>query len=641
MLDPHVSPEPALTEDTASHDPHRGRCLDLIASLTTLRQCIVGLEPAYAADLERVHPEHQASARNLVHYLAMRRVDLRAVQSQLAELGLSSLGHAESHVLASVDTLLAVLHRLTGLPWTDLSPKDSITGPSSHTTLQRNSAALLGPQHPNRATRIMVTLPSEAAIDYGVVRQLVQAGMDMARINCAHDDAPAWLAMAANVRRAAKSAQREVRIVMDLGGPKIRTGGVQPRPAVLRLRPARDEYGRVFHPARLGLFSGELPSVSQDVDACIGVDPDWLNRLKVGSQIDYVDARGSRRHLLVVTREEGLVISESLQTAYLTPDTALIVTGSGGKKKFQTVVGAMDDTPGVVQLHRGETLRLTREGLGQSATLEDGSDDEVSAPAHIACTQPEIFSQVRPGERIWFDDGRIGGVVRRVREKSLDIEITHARPGGERLAADKGINLPDSQLALPALTDKDVEDLITVARCADVVGLSFAQQPADVALLQTHLQRLGRKDMGVILKIETLQGFENLPSLMLAAMAAPVAGVMIARGDLAVECGHERLAEVQEEILSCTEAAHLPVVWATQVLETLAKTGIPSRAEVSDAGLGVRAECVMLNKGPYINEAIQSLDDILKRMSRHQSKKRSLLGALHAWGGQTIPHPGK
>jgi pyruvate kinase len=106
---------------------------------------------------------------------------------------------------------------------------------------------------------------------------------------------------------------------------------------------------------------------------------------------------------------------------------------------------------------------------------------------------------------------------------------------------------------------------------------------------------------------------------------------MIARGDLAVECGYERLAEVQEEILWCAEAAHMPVIWATQVLETLAKTGVPSRAEISDAGLGVRAECVMLNKGPHITDAIHTLDDILRRMGGHQAKKRSLLRALRAW----------
>jgi pyruvate kinase len=138
-----------------------------------------------------------------------------------------------------------------------------------------------------------------------------------------------------------------------------------------------------------------------------------------------------------------------------------------------------------------------------------------------------------------------------------------------------------------------------------------------------------------VLKIETRRGFESLPDMLLTAMRAPQCGVMIARGDLAVECGFERLAEVQEEILWLCEAAHVPVIWATQVLETLAKEGRPSRAEITDAAMGLRAECVMLNKGPYVLSAVRALDDILRRMHAHQSKKRSMLRALRL--AQSLP----
>jgi pyruvate kinase len=130
-----------------------------------------------------------------------------------------------------------------------------------------------------------------------------------------------------------------------------------------------------------------------------------------------------------------------------------------------------------------------------------------------------------------------------------------------------------------------------VATLADMVGLSFVQHPQDVDLLRSQLQLLGVGELGLVLKIETRRAFENLPSLLLSAMQSPACGIMIARGDLAVECGFERLAEIQEEILWATEAAHMPVIWATQVLETLAKTGLPSRAEITDAAMGERAEC--------------------------------------------------
>src|SRR5262249_21303737 len=143
------------------------------------------------------------------------------------------------------------------------------------------------------------------------------------------------------------------------------------------------------------------------------------------------------------------------------------------------------------------------------------------------------------------------------------------------------------------------------------------------------------RQSAMVLKIETQRGFENLPDLLLTAMRAPCCGVMIARGDLAVECGFERLAEVQEEILWICEAAHVPVIWARQVLDTLAKQELPSRPEIRDAAMGHRAECVMLNKGPHMVSAVGVLDDILRRMQAHQAKKRAMLRELRL--AHTLP----
>ena len=116
---------------------------------------------------------------------------------------------------------------------------------------------------------------------------------------------------------------------------------------------------------------------------------------------------------------------------------------------------------------------------------------------------------------------------------------------------------------------------------------------------------------------------------------------MIARGDLAVEVGYERLAELQEEILWLCEAAHLPVIWATQVLEQLSTSGLPSRAEISDAAMSERAECVMLNKGPHIDEAVVVLDHILTRMAEHHYKKTALLPQLHSWQSNQVDYAGR
>jgi pyruvate kinase len=235
---------------------------------------------------------------------------------------------------------------------------------------------------------------------------------------------------------------------------------------------------------------------------------------------------------------------------------------------------------------------------------------------------------VKTGERVSLDDGQISGFVEAIDDDRIHVKIAHTPPHGAMLKADKGINFPDSTLDLPAITDTDAENIEFIAENADLIGLSFVNHERDVTSLVERLKALRHGRPGIIIKIETRRGFERLPAILLSAMRHPRFGVMIARGDLAVECGYERLAELQEEILWMCEAAHCPAIWATQVLESMAKHGLPSRAEITDAAMSQRAECVMLNKGPYITDALRILDHILKRMDPHQSKKSAKLRAL-------------
>jgi pyruvate kinase len=280
-------------------------------------------------------------------------------------------------------------------------------------------------------------------------------------------------------------------------------------------------------------------------------------------------------------------------------------------------------------LKLGDTLVLTK-SLEPGRPAARDHQGKLTRPAQIGVSLSEFFDGVRPGEAIWLDYGTIGGVIRNVSPEEVSVEITQARTSGERLGPEKGINVPESTLGLSSLTKKDLEALKFVAKNADIVSYSFVRTEADVLELQSRLADLGAEgNLGIILKIETREGFDQLPRLLLAAMRSRAVGVMIARGDLAVECGYQRLAEVQEEILWICEAAHTPVIWATQVLESLAKNGIPSRSEITDAAMGERAECVMLNKGPYIVAAVRILDDILRRMRTHHEKKRSMLRKLH------------
>jgi pyruvate kinase len=350
----------------------------------------------------------------------------------------------------------------------------------------------------------MVTLPTEAGDDYEFVHALVEAGMDCARINCAHDSVTVWRAIAENVRRAAAALQKQCTVYMDLGGPKIRTVGPY----------AHD-------PAR---------------------------RFSVG-------------------------------------DRFLLVNRVGAVKA---------DLP------------------------------------QIGCSEPAVLDALRPGAAVWINDGKIGAVVTALHDDGAVIEIVHAGPKGNKIGIDKGLNFPETQIHIGALTGKDRIDLDAIVETADVVGQSFVRTAEDVEDLHSELERRG-KALPVIAKIETAEAIRNLPEILVAGAGKAPYGVMIARGDLAVEIGYKRLAEIQEELLWLCEAAHVPVVWATQVLDQLVRKGTLSRAEITDAAMAERAECVMLNKGPFLVEAIGTLVDVLQRMQEHQSKKSARLRALHSW----------
>ncbi|MBL8796301.1 MAG: pyruvate kinase, partial [Planctomycetia bacterium] len=584
----------------------------LIDRCQSLRAAMLHMEETWLAESDGLHASHRDSARNLLHYLALRSHDIRPLQASLAALGLSSLGRSEAHVLHTMDAVLQVLHRLADRPH-QASDADAVGFIEGRNLLEQHTEALLGPQPGTRGVRIMVTMPGEAARDYTLVHELLVGGMDCMRINCAHDGPDIWLRIIQNLRRAEEATGRHCKVLMDLGGPKLRTGPVEPGPSVLKWRPTRDVFGRVQAPARIWLCAQEDPiRPPTPADAVVPIPADWLDRLHVGDTLKFRDARLSRRQLTIVDVTGRGCWAESARTVYLAGGTSLRLERAGHKSPKHGVfpVGDLPASEQTLLLFQGDTLLLTREPTpGRPATYD--SNHRLLTPAQISCTLPEVFADVRPGERIWLDDGKIGGVIRSVEDDAIRVQITHARAAGEKLRADKGINLPDSVLRLPALTAKDLEDLEFVAAHADLVGLSFVHEVEDVQLLQGRLQALSGERVGIVLKIETKRGFEQLPKLLLAAMRWPSHGVMIARGDLAVEAGYERLAEVQEEILWICEAAHVPVVWATQVLESLAKEGIPSRAEITDAALAQRAECVMLNKGPHIVRAVQVLHDIL------------------------------
>ncbi|WP_276499013.1 pyruvate kinase [Pontibacter litorisediminis] len=597
---------------------------DLIRQLDQLHQDAIALEEKFAPAVRAVHPKFRKSAKNLLHYLALRQHDIRELQEQLAQLGLSSLGRAEGHVLASLQAVRQHLCQIARC--TDTPKKLAVSFFENRELLAAHTEALLGPKPEKRSTRIMVTLPSEAAHQYELLPRLLKAGMDCARINCAHDTEKEWLKMVNHIRKAEQETGISCKILMDLMGPKLRTGPLKEGPKLLVIRPAQDNLGQITEAAKVWLAPQDVPPPN-DADAWLPVDATWMAQLQEGDRIFFNDTRGRKRSLSVVRKEETGVLANLIKSSYITTGTKLRLQDENATERT-TGVGDLQAAELPIVLRKGNFLVLTREPVPGEPAIYD-EHGHVTQPAHISCTLPEAFTQTKTGQPILFNDGKVEGVLEEVGPDKLLVKITYASDNGSKLRADQGINLPDSKIHLNGLTEKDRQDLRFIVKYADIVNLSFVNDAGTLEALYEELRKLDAQNLGVMLKVETKEGFRNLPLLLLTAMKNYPASVMIARGDLAVECGWQRLAEVQEEILWLCEAAHMPVVWATQVLETLAKKGRPSRAEITDAAMAQRADCVMLNKGPHVVQAIEMLHDILVRMQEHQHKKTSMLRMLH------------
>lgn len=594
---------------------------DLISRLEVIVNHIHQRESLFLEQIKAVDPYYRESAVNLVHYDAFRQKDLRGIQKKLRNLALSRLANSGSHLEASLLNTIFILKHLIGES-PEPRRRDRLSIKKGKKLLRSRTKHLLGKSSAKRRVQIMVTQPSEAALNYDMVYDMVEAGMDCARINCAHDDEEIWMQIITNVKRASKELNKKVKIAMDLAGPKIRTGAMTPGPPIRKFSPVRDEAGRIEKPAEIR-FVQELSEIDNQDE--IVVDSPWWKQLKAGDELELIDTREKKRRLKVISVSEEAALVHTYETSYIGTGTEIIpIDSSIGS----VMVGNLPLMEQAIILHEGDSIYITKDPTdGRPAEVDE--DGNLLRYPHISCQIPELIDHVKPGETILFDDGKIAGEITECTSEYFVARITRAKENGSKLKAEKGMNFPDSKLNISGLSDKDREDLKFVARHADIVNFSFVNSVADVRELFQELHRLEAFDrVSIILKIETQAAYLNLKDILLEAMKSRFIGVMIARGDLAVEIGWNRIGRVQSEILALCESAHIPVVWATQVLENMAKKGLPSRSEITDATTSLRAECVMLNKGAYILDAIRLLNTILIDMERFHEKNEHMLPKL-------------
>lgn len=618
------------------HDPYAQVLSQILVEVIELRREI---ETDANRRLQKYRPHYPSgfyckSACNLAHYLAMRQFDLRHLQDRLAQAGLSSLGRAEASVSETFDALIDVLKRAT-----DKNYRPGAKNPNEYglnrgqQLLEQHTIELFGPFHEQGKAHVMVTLGAEAAWDYRLVNTLLIKGMTCARINCAHDDRAVWQGMINNVRRAETETGRSCRILMDLAGHKIRTGAIAQEPPIHHIKVRKDRTGKIIASGYLILTVDPDNSPNETSLFKAPIPPELHKKLAPGLFLSFIDAQEKQRYLKV---EKALSSTDWLvscdRPAYLKSGCRLKLFSpeqlDSKKGADSFTLGKFDGGPLDIRVMKDELLLLTAEPIaGKPAEYSDSG--ALIHPAHIGCTLPSAMTKLQPGHPVWIDDGKLGAMVEKITDQGALLRITVAKPSGVGIHSDKGINFPETDLGLPPLSEKDLIDLDFVCVHADMVGFSFVESLADMEALMTELHKRNASGLPIIAKIETNRAVKNLPDIILGTIGRHHLGIMIARGDLAVELGSARLAEIQEELLWLCEAAHVPVIWATQVLESIAKKGARSRPEFTDAAMAVRAECVMLNKGPYILDAIEALINVMVRMHEHQRKKFSRLRALH------------
>ena len=483
---------------------------DLLKQMLELRQDVYedGMS-LYKRWKKRIEKEDfHGSAQNLAFYIALRRRDIRDLQDELSTWGLSSLGRLESRTMSTIDAVISTLSRIIGRDIERYDYPESSSFQFGRYILQERAEELFGEILPERNTAIMVTVAKPEAGDYQAIKELIESGMNVIRINCAHDGPEVWQKIIDNVRKAEAETGKTCKVSMDIAGPKARVNWV-------------------------------LSARRRD-------------RVTVGS---------------------SYFLCNKMETS-----------------------------------------------------VED--EDELK----VGCSLPQILDNLKVGSRVLYDEGVIEGKVESVAEDGVIVRVTKThRPRGVRLRVDKGLNFPGTKLRLPVITEKDELDLDFAVKHADIISFSFIKNKKDIRRCLAEIEKRNNttNKPAIIAKIETLQGIDNLPDIIAEAAGKVNFGVMIARGDLAVETGYMRLAELQQQILWICEAADVPVVWATQVLDHMVSTGIPSRAEVTDAAEGAaRAECVMLNRGDYIKESVSFLAEHLARMEANVYKKTPRLRAL-------------
>lgn len=574
------------------------------------------------------------SVVNLKQYLKLRSDDWTQLQEKLFLLSLSSLGRSYAHVGSSIDTLYDQLCcSMNEQQIQEYEDKELHLGIEEAVRIaSSNAKTLLGGKTSSKMshqkTSLMITLPSNAAENGGeLIRKLSNAHITVFRINTAHDTPVVWKEMADIINDINKTREKDekLKIFVDLAGPKIRTGKINQVQLPLTVGSNKNE-------KEIWLCNKTYMSVPETTDsktlkkipARLAVSGHFLKALKVGALIQAYDMNNKTAVLRVTEICDEHVKCIVNKKLYLNSKSLFIY------KKKQSSIKNIPLQSEEIRVFVNDLVKLTEKEEFGSACIKDDSGETIM-PSVVSCDTGGILKQVNICDTVFIDDGKIGMEVLQKADDEILCKVISAKENGVVIKEEKGINFPKSYIRTAALTELDKQNFLEVIEYTDTLSISFCQEAEDIEELQNLLSEYQKEHIGIIAKIETKQAVSNMPQILEQLLKSQNSGVMIARGDLAIEVGFENLAHIQEALLDICNAAHMPVIWATQVLESKMKNNLPSRAEVTDAAMSSRAECVMLNKGAFTFDTIDVLMRILHDMHLLFKKNKQLLKPETLW----------
>ncbi|MDY0328281.1 MAG: pyruvate kinase [Arcobacteraceae bacterium] len=587
---------------------------DILNDLKKLREDIINFEVDESL-------KHYKSLSNLKAYLRLRAKDITQLQDKLTSHGLSSFGRSQSSIVNAINQDIILLSKLLDSSFDDLSLDSNFVKFHEAKTIMYKNGRVFGGKDDDEhthlqqifKTRVMITLPSEAKNSPQLIGELIKNGASILRINTAHDTPDDWNMMAKYIQNENSRQSKNTKIYVDLAGPKNRTGKIK----------------RVFSPFKIGSWRNPtVVELATNLDndifttknnngiSTLVVSDELFKKAKVSKSIKIYDFEREKYIKYKLTKENDKIYAIANKKVTIFEKTIIKI------KDIKSNLYNLELNPLDIRLHRGDEILISHHDILGDIDFEyEGK----KYAALINCTNKEIFEHVKINDDIFIDDGKIGCTLSHTNSYGVGCKVFLAKENGTNLKEEKGINFPNSDLIIPAITPTDEKNLESIIDFADIIGISFAQSADDIKKLKDMLSIKEKFNIAIVPKIETKLAITNLPSILEELLGWEQFAIMIARGDLAIEVGFDNLPYIQEEIFGICEAAHIPVIYATQILEGKMKNNLPSRSEVTDAAFAQRADCVMLNKGDFVIQTVSTLKQILRSMHTIFQKNKQLL----------------